>query len=316
MNSSEKNFESFDKNESINLYELLLIILRGKFIILSVTMIFGISAVIYSLSLPNKYASEVLLIPYQENDSTQALMSRYGGIANMAGISLPEQNANKSDVALEILKSRKFVSNFIKQRKILIPLMASKGWDQENNKLIIEPEIYDIEDQNWTRKVSPPFNPKPSDQEAYKFWTENVISVSKNIDNGFVTISVEHFSPENSKIWIDWLVEDLNTFIRNEDVDEANLAIEFFNNEIKKNTSDELRNLFYSLIQSHTETLSMAYSRSEYIFKTVDPAYVPELKSSPNRAMICIVISLFGFISSIFLVLFRHHISSLKNQSI
>ena len=155
MNSSEKNFESFDKNESINLYELLLIILRGKFIILSVTMIFGISAVIYSLSLPNKYASEVLLIPYQENDSTQALMSRYGGIANMAGISLPEQNANKSDVALEILKSRKFVSNFIKQRKILIPLMASKGWDQENNKLIIEPEIYDIEDQNWTRKVSP-----------------------------------------------------------------------------------------------------------------------------------------------------------------
>lgn len=313
MNSSKKNFESFNTSESINLYDLLLIIFRRKLFIFSITLIFAISAVVYSLSLPNKYTSEVLLIPSQESHNNQGLMSRYGGIASMAGISLPEQNANKSDIALQILKSRKFVSNFIKQRNILVPLMASTKWDQEINKLIIDPEIYNTNDQNWTRKVSPPLKSKPSDQEAYKFWTENVMSVSKNKDNGFVTISIEHFSPENSKIWIDWLVEDLNKFMRNEDVNEANLAIEFFNNEIKKNTSDELRNLFYGLIQSHTETLSMAYSRSEYIFKTVDPAYVPELKSSPNRAMICIVISLFGFMLSIFLVLFRHHMASFKN---
>ena len=51
----------------------------------------------------------------------------------------------------------------------------------------------------------------------------------------------------------------------------------------------DLRNLFYDLIQSQTETMMLANVREEYVFKTIDPATVPEFKSEPKRAFICIL---------------------------
>ena len=45
----------------------------------------------------------------------------------MAGINLGGGSANKTALGLEILKSRKFISEFIERRDILAPLMAAGG---------------------------------------------------------------------------------------------------------------------------------------------------------------------------------------------
>ena len=54
------------------------------------------------------------------------------------------------------------------------------------------------------------------------------------------------------------------------------------------------------------QTLMLASSNEDYIFKTINSPIVPEEKSGPNRAFICIVGTLFGFIFSIILVLIQH----------
>ena len=48
-----------------------------------------------------------------EASKTSSLVSRYGGLASMAGIDLPEGESSK-DLALEILNSRRFISKFMK----------------------------------------------------------------------------------------------------------------------------------------------------------------------------------------------------------
>ena len=56
----------------------------------------------------------------------------------------------------------------------------------------------------------------------------------------------------------------------------------------------------------------LAEVREELIFKVVDPAVIPELKESPKRMIICIVIVLLGGLISIIGVLTCHISHKLK----
>ena len=97
--------------------------------------------------------------------------------------------------------------------------------------------------------------------------------------------------------------------MRDGDVMEADLAIEYMNSELENTNSEELRSLFFDLIQTKIEVKMLAFSRPEYIFKTIDPPIVPEKKSSPNRAFICVVITLLGFFLTCLFVLFRDFVN-------
>jgi uncharacterized protein involved in exopolysaccharide biosynthesis len=47
----------------------------------------------------------------------------------------------------------------------------------------------------------------------------------------------------------------------------------------------------------------LAEVQEEFIFKVVDPAVIPELKSSPKRALICVLGTLLGGMLSVVIVL-------------
>ena len=67
---------------------------------------------------------------------------------------------------------------------------------------------------------------------------------------------------------------------------EAEKSIEYLKQQIANTSLADLQVMFFELIQSQTETVMLAEVRPEYVFKTIDPAVVPELKSKPRRAII------------------------------
>ena len=58
----------------------------------------------------------------------------------------------------------------------------------------------------------------------------------------------------------------------------------------------------------------LAQVRPEYVFKTIDPAVVPEEKSEPKRALICVLGTLLGGMLSVLIVLVRHYAFSSKQE--
>ena len=66
----------------------------------------------------------------------------------------------------------------------------------------------------------------------YEEFSEEILSVTKDKQTGFVTIAVDHYSPVVAKQWVDWLVEDINFTVMRQDVDEAEQAIEYLNRQI------------------------------------------------------------------------------------
>jgi uncharacterized protein involved in exopolysaccharide biosynthesis len=260
----------------------------------------------FALSQPDIYKAEALLSPVS-NDSggMGGLASQFGGLASLAGVSLGGGNADKTTMGIEVLQSRQFFAQFMTDNDVLVPLMASNNWESSTNRLVIDPEIYDVKTNAWVREAKAPRQSQPSVQEAHEKFKE-IIAVSQDKETGFVTLSIEHYSPYVAKKWVDTLIVAINETIREQEVAQAERSISYLKQQIQTTQLAELQVGFFELIQSQTETIMLANASPEYLFKTLDPAVVPELKAKPKRALIAVLGTLLGGMFGVLIVLVRH----------
>ncbi|PKG75879.1 LPS O-antigen length regulator [Shewanella sp. GutCb] len=304
-----QQFTQAPSDDVIDLRELLAVIWQGKWLIIAITAVFAIGSVIFAIMQPNTYKSEALLAPASEEQSggLSALAGQFGGLASMAGINLGGGGVDKTQMAIEVIKSRQFASQFIRKHNILPDLMAVEKWNVNDSTLVYDDELYDIGKNEWVRVVKAPYKPEPSLQEAYKEFIK-VISVNSAKDTGMVTVSVEHLSPVIAQQWVAWLIEDINSVMKERDVAEANRSREFLNKQIALTNVADIRSILYKLIEEQAKTIMFAEVRDEYVFKTIDPALIPEEKAGPKRALICVLGTLLGGMFAVMIVLMRHFV--------
>jgi len=301
----EQQQTSQPADDEIDLRELFKAIWAGKWIIIATTFLFSVAAVFYALSLPNIYKSEVTLAPVAEESSLR-IPGQLGGLAALAGVNLGSSGgADKTGLALEILKSRDFISRFIEHNDLYIPIMAAKGWDRTSDQLVLDPSIYNESSQQWVRNVKAPFQPKPSNLETYETF-QKFFSVNQDKASGMVKLSVEHVSPYLAKAWVEKLVKAINEEMRTRELTEAERSIAYLNTQIVQTNIADVRTMLFSLIEEQTKTVMLANVRDEYVFKTIDPAVVSEKKAKPARALICILAVMLGGILSVLVVLARY----------
>ena len=293
--------------DEIDLRELFMVLWKDKLWIIGITFIAAVLSVLVALWLPNIYRAEALLAADEEGGGLAGLAGQYGGLASLAGISLPSGGSSEKAVGIATLQSRQFIADFVERHDILLPLMAAKSFDWSTEELSYDKKIYDVDTQNWTRKVKAPLEPMPSAQEAFEEFRE-ILAVSEDNETGFVTLSIEHPSPILAQQWVTLLVKDLNEEMMLDATAEAQQSIDYLTDQLKNTQVVALEEVFYSLIEEQTKTIMLANSRPEYLFKTIDPAIVPEEESSPKRALICVLGTLLGGMLSVLWVLIRHYV--------
>ena len=302
-----------DFDVEINLLEIFYILFRGKWIIVSVTAFASIFAVIYSLSLPNIYESKALLAPVNPSNNIAGAYGNYGNLAGAAGINLfssvDEGNAPK---AIKRIKSLNFFKKNIMTNIYLPDLMAFKSWNPKTNTVIFDDNIYDTNTNTWIRDYSYPRQQIPSAQEGFKVFITKHLSLSEDKKTGFITLSIKHQSPFIAKEWVELIVNEVNSFYRQKDKSESEKSVSYLNQQISMTDLSEINQVLAQLLQEETKKLTLIEANQFYVFDYIDPPAVMELKSEPNRALICIFIALIGGMLSVVLVLIRHYAFSEK----
>lgn len=311
MNESKQTLPPAAKDGEIDLREVFRVLWAGKWLVGGISFTATIIATIAALMLPNIYRAEALLAPNDQDRAggLSALAAQYGGLASLAGIDLDGGQSDKTALGIEVLKSRKFISDFIGRHDILIPLIAAEGWNAESGELQFDSDVYDVAAKRWVRNVRPPKKTIPSLQEAYKEFVD-ILSVVQDKKSGFVKVSVEHYSPTIASQWVEWLVEDVNSTIMQKDVSEAEQAISFLNKQIQSTSLAELQIVFFRLIEEQTKTVMLANVTSEYVFSTVDPAIAPEIKAKPKRSLIVLLGMLLGGMVGVAVLLAKFSLTS------
>ncbi|MEF1340005.1 Wzz/FepE/Etk N-terminal domain-containing protein, partial [Vibrio rotiferianus] len=280
---------------------------KGKIAIIATTVLFAVISVVVAISLPNIYRSEAVLTPATQDASMSGLSGQLGGLASLAGVSLGADDSNKSKLALEVLKSRSFLADFVNRHHVLPDLMAVEEWIPTKNKVVYNSELYDESQKTWVREAEFPRSVTPSTQEAYPELLD-VLSVTEDKQTGLVRIAVEHQSPYVAKQWVDWLVSDINEEMRTRDLKDATRMVKYLEDKLENTKLADMQSILFQLIEEQTKTIMLAEVMEEYVFKVVDSPIVPELKDSPKRALICVLGTLLGGILGVFFVILRYFI--------
>lgn len=296
-----------NQDDEIDLAELWRAIWAGKFTIIIISLIFAVASVFFALSKPDIYKASVILAPASEDrGGLGGMAGQLGGLASMAGISLGGGGGvDKTALALEIIKSRSFVENFISKHDLLVPLMASKNWDMATDTLILDEELYDEANKKWIREVKAPKKPEPSPWEAYEDFSE-LLTVSQDSASSMVNIDIEFYSPAIAKQWLTWLIEDINEYMRDQDQIEAQASIDYLTGQLSQIKVVTMETVFYQLIEEQTKNMMLTMVKKEYVLKTIDPAQVPDIKDNPKRGLIVVLGGMLGGFLSVLIVIIRH----------
>ncbi|MDB2315818.1 Wzz/FepE/Etk N-terminal domain-containing protein [Luminiphilus sp.] len=298
-------------DDEIDLKELFGVLWAGKVLIVAITALFAIASVLVALSIPNQYKATAVLAPAQaDGGGLSSALGQLGGLASLAGVSIGGGESSESQIAQEIMKSWSFIESFIAKNNLEVEVYAAEGWSKRTRELKIDGDVYDVDAEAWlledddTDELRP-----PTSWELFERFDE-MLSVSQDKMSGLVSVSLEYYSPIIAKEWLDLYIEAINEHMQARQVAKVSSNISYLEAQIAKTSIAEMREVFYTIIEEQTKNKMVAEASPDYAFVAVSPSMMPEEKSKPSRALICVLGTLLGGMLGVVIVLIRHYARS------
>jgi len=302
-NEEPDNFDPKVLDSDIDISELIQVVWSNKLSIVSITLLISFLSALYSLSIENFYESESILVSSNSTDVNS--FSQYSGLASLAGVNLPNGGSDSVVEVIEIIKSREFVKHLITFEGVLPSLTAADSFDKTSNKLLFNTNLYDEENENWLSENGKPL--KPSYLEAHRIYLDEVISISQDNKTGLVSITVRHISPIFAYEFLDLVIREANNLKRDKDISISGKALTYLKAELTQTPLLEIKESINQLIKAQMETAMMAKVNEDYSLMAIEPPFVPDRKSGPNRTLIVVLAAIIGSFSTLIIVLIRHY---------
>ena len=304
----ENNNQTNDQyDDEIDLRELFGVLWGNKIKIIGITAVFAVVSVIYALSVPNQYKASALLAPaQQQSGGLSGALGQLGGLASLAGVSIGGGESSEAQVAREIMTSWSFIEGFIADNGLAVEVYAAEGWSRESNQLKFDNDVYAVKTKTWlvendnNGRLGP-----PTSWQLFEKFSE-MLAVSEDKKSGLISVSIEYYSPQIAKQWLDLYISSINKHMQARQVVKVSNNIEYLEAQIEKTSITEMQEVFYTIIEEQIKSQMLAEASPDYAFVAVSPSMVPEKKSQPKRALICILGTLLGGILSVLTVLVLH----------
>ena len=279
------------EEDEIDLLELIRTLLHAWKIIVGITILCTGLAVAYALYAPEVFKAETLLAPAQEEKSgASSALSQFGGLAAMAGVSIP--SSSNIERVLATLETREFLKKFISSQKLL-PIIFDDLWDESSNSWKL------IEGQE-------------------KLTTEDGIGALQGaieVDQGksaLITLSISWKDPDIAAQWANDLVKQLNEQLRQKAITDSNKRVGYLEQELAKTTLQDMRAVLYNLLESEKQKAMLANVNEDFALEVIDPAVAPETREKPKRKLIVALGGVCGGFLGIFAVFISQFLRKLK----
>jgi uncharacterized protein involved in exopolysaccharide biosynthesis len=279
-------------NDEIDLIEILSAINKKRVLIGISTFLFAIGSAIYALSLPNVYTSDANL-----EISSKSQTGNGGGANNLqmalnATIALSEDSPSDSAKAQALLVSRQTIKSIMEKENIVRELFEFQSYDP-----LTKTSFYN----DALRDETTGLKKKPSYLLVHNALMSN-LQVNYEKSTGFIYISFSHGSPIFSQKMINLLVNEVNSSAREKDLAETQESLDYLNQKYIETNIENIRVTIGALIESQLKKQMFAFINQDYIVSFIDPPFLPEQISAPNRRFITIAGTILGIVLSIIYV--------------
>ena len=279
------------EEDEIDLLELIRSLLQAWKTIVGITIFCTGLAVVYALYASEVFKAETLLAPAPEEKSgASSALGQFGGLAAMAGISIP--SSSNIERVLATLETREFLKKFISSHKLL-PIIFDDLWDESSHswRLIEGQEKLTVEDG-----ILPLQGAIEVDQEK----------------SGLITLSISWKDPDIAAQWANYLVKQLNEQLRQKAIADSKKRVGYLEQELAKTTLQDMRAVLYNLLESEKQKAMLANVNEDFALEVIDPAVAPETREKPKRKVIVALGGVCGGFLGIFAVFFAKFLQRLK----
>ncbi|MDD3518243.1 MAG: Wzz/FepE/Etk N-terminal domain-containing protein [Chromatiales bacterium] len=282
--------------DEIDLLDLWEVLSAYKWLIALVLLVGIAGGVFYAQTATPMYSADVTLTAADEGDAAAGLRAQLGGLAAMAGVSLPSgDKGNLTQRALATLKSRTLIEAFITE-KDLMPVLYAERWDAEA--------------KTWRDDGAPP----PTLWRAVRGFQTGILSVKPNNKNGVTSVAIEWRDPEQAAEWANELVRRVNRQLRDEALAETDRNLAYLEQQLNRTTLLDVQRAISSLIEGQIKTRVLTQSRQEYAFRIIDPAVPPEQPIKPRKAQIVAVSGMVALLIGIMFAFFLNFLGNARRR--
>jgi len=265
-------------DDEIDLWELWETIWSGRWLIVAITGVFTLGGVTYALLAQEWYKADVVLAPADKKGGAGGALAQFGGLASLAGISLPGAGEGEP---VAVLKSKDFARAFITDLNLMPVLFEGS----------------DVGDK------------KPDIRDAVAAF-DGVRSVAEDQKTGLVTLSIRWKNPDTAAEWANVLVKRLNDRLRTQAQEESERNVAYLQREIAATSVVSLQQSMGRVLEGEMQKLMLARGNEEFAFKVIDRATPPKQRETPKRTLIALVSMLAGGFLGILVVFLRKAIAN------
>lgn len=311
MNDANQNY--IIDEDAIDLTQLMFLVLRSKFTIIIITILFSVSSVFLAIYTPDRYQSSALLQVHSSSQGSMgsSMSSQLGGIAALAGISVNSGDSDKSYYTIETVNSREFLKHLLTFNGVKENLFASISYDKTNGNTVFDKKIFN--NKKWVRVPFDGKKSEPSYLEVYKDYIAN-LSIIKSKKSGYLKISFEHHSPIFAHNFLNLIINEINEVSKQSDIKESERALEYLANQSKNIEQKNIKDSIKGLVDSQLERLMLANIRDQHLVSTIDPPFIAEENFSPSRPIIVILGTIIGFFFSLLIIFLREYLSKRRAE--
>jgi uncharacterized protein involved in exopolysaccharide biosynthesis len=258
--------------------------------VFAASILIGASVYVFA---PRVYEATALLAPAKEVSSNGALgglAGRIGGLASLAGVELPDPQA-EVEVALARLQSQGFLQAFLAENDVLRTL--------------------------YPERVGPARSGDPPTlQEGYLKFREDVLTIGRDRQAGLVELQIRWTDPDTAVAWCTKLVARINQEMRQTAEQEAQKSIEFLNRELERTPVLETRQSIYQLLESQVNQLMIANVREDFVFRLVDPPHKSDADKfvAPSLVVVASASLLLGGLCALFAMAAAHAVAGRRTS--
>jgi uncharacterized protein involved in exopolysaccharide biosynthesis len=281
-------------SSDVKLKRLTEILWRDRKLIIIAACIFTLVAGVGAFFSEKEYKATVqfaVVSSEQRSGGAGGVMSQFGALASLAGVSLGGESEKYE--ALALLQSRFLTEMFIEQNNLL-PILYPTIWDANTGRWKTnDPKVIPT---LWKAEV--------------RF--KKIRSVVQDAKTGLVTMSITWRDPVLAAKWANALVTLTNKQMRDKAIHDSERNIGYLRDQAIKTQLVPVQTALSTLMESQYKQSMLAGGNDEYALKVIDPAAVPELPSSIRRIFIVLGGLLGGLFVAVLVIFLR---SSWRGES-
>jgi len=299
------------EEDEIDLRELFSTIYNNKFKIILFSFIVTSLTIIYTMSIPNSYKSEVILAPQEQSKGSS--LGGLGALAGMAGISLGGGSSMDAYSSLSTIIKNNTFNKMLIEKYDLINKLSKENIDKNLVFAMNNRTIYDF--LNKSKKDEEKINKEDKIFETIKT-LKSIISFNKDKKTGAITLSVVHQDRFLAKELLEIYLKESTTQLEKLDMLDIDKKLKYYKEELSNTQDIELKTQLSQLVSSLMQKKVLSKASEYYnVRKITQPevAYIKD-KTKPKRGLIVVVAFITSIILGIFMVFFLEFIKGTKEE--